>query len=173
MAYALDGHPPQIIVSEGLAASLTDDELAAVIRHEQSHLHHDHQRYLDLAVAVDAALPPLRSFRRSSATLRLAVERWADESAAEHGDRAHVRHALRKVVGLMLSSSPVTAFTAAETVAARIWALDEAASPSPALRWRVAAALPTATLGLAVVIALLTADSPLHTLLGLGGLCPM
>ena len=171
VAYALDGQPPQVVVSQGLTRALTADELAAVVRHERCHLEHGHQHYLELALVADAALAPLPAVRRSTAALRLAVERWADEAAAaaDHASRAAVRSALTKVVHSMLA--PVAAFTAAETIAARLDALatDHATPPT---HWRLAAAAPAAALAATAGLALLTHSGHVHHgMFGLFGGC--
>ena len=171
IAYALEGRPAQIVISQGLADALSAAELDAVVRHEQCHLEHGHQRYLELALAADAALAPLRLRRRSTATLRLALERWADESAADHAGRAAIRNALTKVVRSMLA--PVPAFNAVETIGARLDALDTDLRTPPA-RWRLAAILPTVVLTGAVGIAVLTGSAPIHHgVFGILGYCPM
>lgn len=171
IAYALEGRPAQIVVSEGLANALSDDELSAVVRHEQCHLEHGHQRYLQLALAADVGLAPLRLMRRSTAALRLAIERWADEAAADHASRRSIRSALTKVVDSMLA--PVPAFSAAETIGARLAALDAELS-TPATRWRLAAALPTIALTATVGIALVTGSAPIHHgIFGIFGYCPL
>jgi Peptidase family M48 len=111
-------------VTNGLIAALSDDELAAVFRHEVAHLQHRHQRYLLLARAVERSLGLLPLVRRATAALRCAVERWADEEAAG-GDatgRAHVRAALLRVVELV-TMPEVAAFTTPGTVAERLEAL--------------------------------------------------
>jgi beta-lactamase regulating signal transducer with metallopeptidase domain len=169
IAYALEGHPPQIVVSQGLASALSSDELGAVIRHERCHLDHGHQRYLELALVADAALAPLRFVGRSSATLRLSVERWADETAADQASRTAIRNALAKAVEQMLV--PVPAFSAAETIGARLVALDTDPS-APRARWRLAAVLPTVTLTVTIAVALLTGSAPIHHgVLGAFGCC--
>jgi len=172
-AYALDGRPPQIVVSEGLATTLTDDELAAVISHERCHVRCGHQRPLARATATEAALRPLRSVGRSATIVRLAVERWADEAAADHNDRSIVRSALGKVVATMLGEAPaaVPAFTGADTILERLSALDR--TPRTLLRWRLAAAAPAVILIVTAASTVMAGATTLHhDLLGLARLCP-
>lgn len=173
LAYALEGDPHQIVLSEGLARVLSDDEIGAVIRHEHCHLENGHQRYLELAVATEAALRPLAAAGRSTATLRLALERWADEDAATDVDRATLRDALVKVVDTMLSAMPVPAFTSAETICERLDALDTVPQAVPA-HWRVAAVAPAIALAATVGATLLTSSALIHHgILGLFGYCPL
>jgi Zn-dependent protease with chaperone function len=170
-AYALDGQPPQVVVSDGLADSLSSDELAAVIAHERCHLQHRHHRHLELAVTAEAALGRLDLVRRSSAVLRLALERWADEEAAHQGSRAAVRGALEKVVGAMLWPVPIPAFTGAETIRQRLDALGHEPQAAP-VRYRLAATLPAALLIVAVGIAAACGAPPVHrTVFSFVGYC--
>jgi hypothetical protein len=170
-AYALDGRPPQVVVSDGLAGSLSGDELAAVIAHERCHLRHRHHRHLELALTAEATLGRFRLVRRSSAVLRLAIERWADEEAAHHGSRAAVRRALEKVVATMVRPVPVPAFTGAETIRQRLEALGDEPRAAP-VRYRIAAAVPAAVLIVAVGIATACGAPPVHrTAFDLLGCC--
>jgi hypothetical protein len=170
-AYALEGRPPQVVVSDGLARHLSDDELAAVVDHERCHLQHGHHRHLELALATEAVLGPLRFARRSTTVLRVALERWADEQAADLGSRAAVRGALEKAIVTMLGPAPVPAFNGVETIRQRLDALgrDRQATSN---RCRLAAVVPTAVLVIAVGVAA-ACGAPLvhHGVLGLVGSC--
>lgn len=160
LAYAVEGDPSQVVVSDGLTRILSQAELDAVVRHERCHLQHGHHRHLELARVVEGAFPAFGAARRSAATLRLAVERWADEAAAAATGRAPLRRALEKVVVSMLDAVP--AFTTAETIGARLDALD-ATPRSPVGRWNVVAAtVPLVALTGVVGVALLTGSSPIH-----------
>lgn len=172
LAYAVCGAPPQVVISEGLVDVLSEAELDAVVRHERSHLAHNHQRHLSLAAAAEAALGWLRPVRRSIEALRLGVERWADEDAASlPPERPLVRAALVKVTTTMLG--PVPGFTTGCTILDRLAALDRQ-PPAPTVATRVVAAAPL--LGLTALIgAALIAWSTFthHGLLGLVGFCPL
>ena len=74
--YTLPGPAGTIAVSRELRETLTDAEFAIVIAHEESHARHRHDRFLLLALVVDAAVPFMR---RATAQLRFHLERWADE----------------------------------------------------------------------------------------------
>lgn len=172
VAYAAPGSPPQVVLSRGLADSLTPDELDAVVRHELAHLRHGHDRYLVSAAVIDATLGWIPRMRRSTATLRLSVERWADEAAAQQpGMRDSIRRALLKTTETMLA--PLPAFMAASTLVARLDALGTP-PPDPTCRQRVTAAGPV--LALASVVAacvVLWSTYTHHGLLGLLGFCPL
>jgi hypothetical protein len=172
LAYAIGGATPQVVISEGLVEVLSDRELAAVVRHERSHLEHDHQRHLALATAADGSLGWIRPIRRSLESLRLGVERWADEDAAARpAERPLVRAALVKVTATMLG--PVPSFTTGCTILDRMVALDQE-PPTPTIATRAAAAVPL--LGLSAVTgATLVAWSTYthHGLLALVSYCPL
>ncbi len=172
LAYAVDGSPPQVVIGEGLLQVLSTAEFDAVVRHELSHLAHDHQSLLSLAAATEASVGWCRPVRRSTDALRLGVERWADEDAASvPRARSSVRSALLKVTATMLG--PVASFTAGRMILERLAALDRE-PPSPTMAIRAAAAAPllvlTATLGV-TLIAWRTFSH--HGLLGLLGFCPL
>jgi Zn-dependent protease with chaperone function len=154
LAYAVPGRPDQIAVTEGLASALDDDEMEAVVRHEQSHLRWRHDEALAVGADIEARFGWFAPARRSASGLRLAVERWADEDAGigSEGARPAVRRALVKAVAL--SISPVAAFSDVETIAARLDAL-AVAPPRSGLRARLAATGP------AVVLSTLVAGSSL------------
>ena len=82
-----------IVVTSSLLALLDDEEQAAVIAHERSHLRERHTLFsavMRLAIALD---PMLASAR---ADLQFALERAADEAAASETNRAVVASALAK-----------------------------------------------------------------------------
>jgi len=94
-----------------------------------------HQRYLILAVLVEEAFwfwPPAS---HSTNALRLALERWADESAA--GDSSDIRQRLRSAllaVATVTPSPTLAAFSAMEGLMERLNALD--AQPDRTRMWR-------------------------------------
>jgi Zn-dependent protease with chaperone function len=109
IAVAVPGRHGGVLLSRGLLRDLTAAELHVVLEHETSHLRHRHHRYLAAGALAAAVLPPVRPLDRA---LRLAVERWADEDAAEaSGDRALVARTLAKVaLAQPPAAGPVTAF---------------------------------------------------------------
>jgi hypothetical protein len=171
LAYAIDGPVPQVVVSQGLVDVLSERELAAVVRHERSHLVHNHQRHLSLAAATNACFGWIRPIRRSIDALRLGVERWADEDAAGwRAERSSVRAALAKVTATMLQ--PVPSFTTDCTILDRMVALDQD-PPAPTVATRATAAAPLVGLSVvaaATVVAWSTYAN--HGLLALFRYCP-
>jgi hypothetical protein len=172
LAYAVPGRPDQVVVCDGLVATLDDDELDAVLHHERAHLRHRHHRALRLASDVDARFGWLAPVRDSVEVLRLAVERWADEDAAATSDGARpaIRRALLKTTALDVGQVP--SFYDASTVGARLDAL-AAPPPAPTMPLRVAATGPMLTLCLLVAGVATACGLPAHHGLdGLLGRCP-
>ncbi|GAA0595335.1 M56 family metallopeptidase [Actinomadura livida] len=94
IAVAVPGRHGGVLLSRGMLRGFTAGELHVVLQHETSHLRHRHHRYTASGAMAGALLPPLRPL---SERLRLAVERWADEDAAEAvGDRAFVARTIAK-----------------------------------------------------------------------------
>ena len=126
IAVSVAGSPPQIVVSDGLVRMLSDDEFAAVIRHETAHLDHRHQRFLTLASAIEHGLWWVPLIRRSTHALRSGIERWADEEAiaALPGGREYLRRALVKVTSSFVHPA-LPAFSGVETLVERLSALQE------------------------------------------------
>lgn len=92
-----------IVLSSSMLRLLDDDERAAVVAHERTHLVARHTVFstvVRLAVAMNPLLVPV------SEDLRFALERAADEAAAVDTDRAVVASALAKVALALLAKSP-------------------------------------------------------------------
>lgn len=117
-AVALPGASPQVVLSTSLRGKLETGELDAVARHEAAHLQHHHARFLLLGAAVTGGLRFLPWMRRAMTSLRLALERWADEVASEKSqtDRESVRSALRKLASMTPSAMAGYRLDALETV---------------------------------------------------------
>ena len=145
-AYGMAGRPSQVVVSDGLVGTLADDELAAVLRHEATHLRHHHERHLLLAGMIEHTLGVLPLVNRSAAVLRCALERWADEEAApSEVERASIRSALMRVTEAMVAGE-VPGFVTAETVTERLEALQAGRSSRGRGRWRAPVYVPAATI---------------------------
>lgn len=172
VAFSTGGRPPQVVVSEGLVNSLSPEELDAVLRHEAAHLAHHHQRFLVLASALEAGFPVAPYIRRSTAVLRTALERWADEMAAGAGpaSRATLKRALAGVTAGGVSPA-VAAFSAKDTVAERLDALG-GDPPRPSTLRRLFAYAPALTVGAVVVVSLWVWHGEFGHLLARASHCP-
>lgn len=93
-AFALQGIRGRTVVSTGMLAALSAQERRVLLAHEASHLHNRHALYVLLADLAAAGNPLLRPL---AATVRLGVERWADEDAAVAvGDRTVAARAVAR-----------------------------------------------------------------------------
>ena len=81
LAYCLPGVRSRVVVSEGTLTALADNEMAAILCHEQAHLRARHDLVLEMFTAVHAAFP--RFVRSASAldAVRLLIELLADDAA--------------------------------------------------------------------------------------------
>jgi Zn-dependent protease with chaperone function len=81
LAYCLPGVRSRVVLSAGTLASLTDTEIAAILRHERAHLRARHDLVLEAFTAMHTAFP--RFVRSASAldSVRLLVELLADDAA--------------------------------------------------------------------------------------------
>jgi hypothetical protein len=115
----------QMLISRGAVDALSPSELQLVCAHEAAHLRLGHRRYLVLAVLVEEAFwfwPPTKG---STRTLRLALERWADEVAA--GDSSESRGRLRGALLIVAGVTPpasMAAFSAVDGFMERLNALE-------------------------------------------------
>jgi len=160
-AYALGGPLGHVVVSTGMLGLLDSAERGVLFAHERSHLRHRHHRYLALARVTTAAMPVLGFV---TGRLRLAVERWADEDAADAagGDR---RLVARTIVRAALARTDHDAAAALALGAVGVRArVDALLSPGPARSWGASGVLSIA-LGAAGVV-LLGAALQVHHLLG-------
>jgi Zn-dependent protease with chaperone function len=84
----------RIVVTTGLLGALTSQERRALLAHESSHLAHRHA-WWNMAADLAAAINPL--LRPTARVIAHAVERWADEEAANAvGDRRLVARTLAR-----------------------------------------------------------------------------
>ena len=171
IALSVAGRPSQIVVSQGLVQSLTSPQLELVMRHEAAHLDLHHQRTLRIAAAIDHGFAFFPLARRSTAVLRRALERWADEVAAgDHPvERTILRSALLGVVALAVGAE-LAAFAAADTVVER---LDALARPHPTpSRWaRTLMYAPGGALAAVAVAAVATSGSQAYMVVSMMAHC--
>jgi Zn-dependent protease with chaperone function len=158
-AYAVPGRHRRIVASTGMLKTLSSPQRRALLAHEEAHLRHHHHVYVQLARLAAAANPLMWPV---SGAIDLAVERWADESAARAiGDRVTVARALA-AAALTHGPAPSGALAGAQShVVDRVQAL--LAPP----RWRLSAA---AAVGLSVAVcwaAALVVVSRVHGLMEL------
>jgi Zn-dependent protease with chaperone function len=153
-AFATPGAGGRIVVTTGLLRALTAEERRALLAHEASHLAHRHAWWLlaaELAVAANPMLGP------TVRAIEHAVERWADEDAAQAvTDRRLVARTLARTALLIRAAPPVREALAASggNVPGRVRAL---LGPPP--RPRVA---PLAVLAILLVATTVAAGTVQH-----------
>jgi len=171
IALSLTGSPSQIVVSRGLVDSLTAPQLELVVRHEAAHLDLKHQRTLRRAAALDHGFAFFPPARRSTAVLRTALERWADEVAAgdQPAERTVLRSALLDVVSLAVGAE-VAAFAAADTVSERLDALARS-RPTPSRSARALTYAPGLSLAAVVVAVVAASGGQAYMVISMVGHC--
>ncbi|GAA3851272.1 M48 family metalloprotease [Streptomyces coacervatus] len=103
-AYALPGRPGRIVVTTGMLRALSAGEREVLFAHERAHLASRHHVFLAAAELAVALHPALRGLR---APLSYALERWADESAAQAtGDRALTARAVGRAALAARATGP-------------------------------------------------------------------
>lgn len=173
LAASVAGTRDQLLLTRALVESLSVEELAAVLRHEEAHLAYRHQRLLVAAAMVDTALGWIPAVRTSTAALRLALERWADEEAAGTSveGRRNVRDALLGVAAAMVVAPEIAAFSPSlEGLVERAQALE--VDPAPPCRpARLAVWSPTLGLAVLTVVSLGNWLGQARMMLAMAGLC--
>ncbi|MEH0573409.1 MULTISPECIES: M56 family metallopeptidase [Streptomyces] len=172
-AYALPGRPGRIVVSSGMLRSLSAPEREVLFAHERAHLAHGHHVFLAAAELASVLHPALHGLRTP---IGYALERWADESAAETtGDRtltarAIARAALAAHTGSACARPRLSLTATAGPVPRRVFALLAAHPAAPGTRrprpWVMARLLSAAVLLTCVTLstaAAVEAATDLHT----------
>lgn len=150
IAYSLGGRRPQVVLSTGLLGRLDERGRAAVVEHEAAHVRAGHDHLLGLAAVADSALWFVPWARSATATLRLLLERWADDEASRAVGRPAVRAALLAAVDADPLPAQVASLSRAGALARRLEALDD---PGRSGRGSVLA-MAAATVGVGLVAAL-------------------
>lgn len=157
--YCLAGRPPTIVITSGALAVLADDELAAVLDHEQAHLAGRHHQLLGLTRALARALPGVRLFTGGAAELARLAEMCADDAAAQRNGPDTVVRAVLALAAPGLVSAPAPALGAAGVgVADRV---ERLLFPPAAAHVRFTAIMGGLLAGPVIAAALVVTQSPL------------
>ncbi|MFG3441587.1 M56 family metallopeptidase [Nonomuraea sp. NPDC047897] len=170
LAYCLPGRHGKAVITTGALRSLSPEQVAAVLAHEQAHLRGRHHLVLAGAETLATAFPGVPLFERARTELARLVELLADDVAARRHPRILIATAL---VGLATGRAPAfTLGAGGETALARVRRMLNPGTPL-ARRQRLAGAFAVGLLlgGPAVVALLPGLDSFLahhcHEFLGL------
>lgn len=97
LAYCLPGLRPRVVLSSGVLALLSEQEVRAVLAHEAAHVDQRHDLVVLPFVALRETFPMLRSVRTAQEEVGLLVEMLADDRAASRHPREVLARALYKV----------------------------------------------------------------------------
>jgi Zn-dependent protease with chaperone function len=97
VAYCLPGLRSRLVLSRGVLSVLKEDELRAVLAHEQAHLDQRHDLVVLPFVALGATFPRMPAVRTARRAVALLIEMLADDRAARRHDRSALARALWKV----------------------------------------------------------------------------
>jgi Zn-dependent protease with chaperone function len=145
-AYCLPGRHRRTVITTGALGTLDDDQLAAVLAHEQAHQAERHDAVLAWAQTLAVAFPRIPLFHAAEAEIARLVEMRADDVAADRSGRLTTAAALLAVAG---GRAPAVALAAGgSTSARRVRRLIE--PHRPLSRLRITAGSLTAALALAM-----------------------
>lgn len=105
-AYCLPGRDGKAVITTAALRSLTPEQVAAVLAHEQAHLRGCHHLVLAAAEAFCQAFPHLPLFARAKKEIARLVKLLADDVAARRHPRIHLAAAL-----VQLATGRAPAFT--------------------------------------------------------------
>jgi Zn-dependent protease with chaperone function len=94
MAYCLPGRQSRTVITTGALHSLTPDQVAAVLAHEQAHLRGRHHLVLAGAETLIRAFPHVPLFAQARVEIARLIELLADDVAARRHPRIHIAAAL-------------------------------------------------------------------------------
>ncbi|MBF6289747.1 M56 family metallopeptidase [Nocardia farcinica] len=151
-AYSVAGNPHTIVLTQGIVATLDEEQLAAVMAHERAHLRGRHHVLLAFTRALASVFPRIELFATGAAQVARLTEMIADDAAAAIYGPITVCEAL-----VTLADSHGMATVAATEVGLvdRVRRLAE--PPSPTRMNRVAASAAIAAVILGPMIATLAA----------------
>ena len=146
LAYCLPGLRPRVVLSRGVLDLLREDEVRAVLAHEDAHVLHRHDIVVLPFSAFGTTFPRLRPVRTASEQVALLVEMLADDRAARLHPPEVLARALYKVGTGTVPGGGLGATTEGVLVRAQ-----RLVRPPPPLTWGEQAAV---GVGTAVVLAL-------------------
>lgn len=146
-AYCVAGRPDTIVVTSAALEALTEDQLAAVLAHEQAHLSGRHASMTAALRGLKDSLPRVRLVAVGAAEIARLLEMCADDTAARtHGPES----LLGGLLALVGASEPVPERALAAAGVAVLARAERLVDPVSAAR---RAATRTALLGMIMTIA--------------------
>ena len=109
VAYCLPGLRSRLVLSRGVLAVLSEDELRAVLAHERAHLDQRHDLVVLPFAALAATFPRLGPVLAARDAVSLLVEMLADDRAVRRHDRSALARALWQVSSAQVPSGGLAA----------------------------------------------------------------
>jgi Zn-dependent protease with chaperone function len=109
VAYCLPGRHAETVITTGALRSLSPEQIAAVLAHEEAHLRGRHHLVLAVAQVLARAFPRVPMFGAARVEIARLVEMLADDVAARRHPRVQIAAAL---VGLATGRAPAFALGA-------------------------------------------------------------
>ena len=128
-AYCIPGRQSRVVLSQGVLDELPDDQLEAVIAHEDAHLAGRHDLLLEFFAVAHRAVPSRLRSAAALAEVRLLVEVLADRAAVRRSGEVATARALLALAG---SREPEAALGVGTTAPVRLRLLADG-PPHPAL----------------------------------------
>jgi Zn-dependent protease with chaperone function len=128
-AYCIPGRQSRVVLSQGVLDELPDDQLEAVIAHEDAHLAGRHDLLLEFFAVAHRAVPARLRSAAALAEVRLLVEALADRAAVRRSGEVATARALVALAG---SRTPEAALGAGTTAPVRLRLLADG-PPHPAV----------------------------------------
>ncbi|MEV4318834.1 M56 family metallopeptidase [Actinocrispum sp. NPDC049592] len=120
VAYCVPGLRGNVVLSSGALDMLTDEQVAAVVAHERTHLRERHDLVLLPFTVLRRLMPRIRLVALAVAAVGLLVEMRADEGACRGEHAGALSTALRRFSVLAVSPPPGTLGVADAAISARL-----------------------------------------------------
>lgn len=128
LVYCLPGRSGQVVVTDGAARLLSQEELAGVLAHERAHLRARHHLLISTSVALSRAFFGVGVFGLAAERISCLAEMHADDAAGRE-QRPHLAMALLHLVGCPTPAGALGA--GGGEAAARIMRLARPSLPLP------------------------------------------
>lgn len=139
-AYCLPGRHARVVISQGVLDQLPDEQVQAILAHEEEHLRARHDLLMEFFTVVHQTVPPVLRREEAMREVRLLIEALADRAAVRVAGELPTARALLTLAG---SATPEAAMGSGAGASTRLGLL-AAGKPHPvvtAIMYAYAAAL--------------------------------
>ena len=126
-AYCLPGRHARVVISQGVLDHLPDEQIQAILAHEEEHLRARHDLLVEFFTVVHLTVPPVLRREEAMREVRLLIEALADRAAVRVAGEMPTARALLTLAG---SATPEAALGSAAGASTRL-ALLAAGKPHP------------------------------------------